>query len=173
MKKNMQTPFAIKAQRGISVVQIAVTILVGAILILGGLAAFRYITGASMNNEAGDIAQIITQIKSIKSTNADSLVSTNMDSQAELEAMGLIYQTQGGRVVAYLPDATNKVPVQVTIPNFNQDECREILPKINKGINYLKVGSTEATDEGEVKTKLPQLQQACVVGANSVIFKVS
>lgn len=108
-----------KRQAGVSTIQVAVAILVGGILTMGGLGAFRYVTGANMNNDAAVIADWATQTKGYNNSRTGALNKTGitMTNLVNIGFLDVARATPAGSTGSTGGTTTGKVYTGVTMPS--------------------------------------------------------
>ena len=81
--------------RGVSTVQIAVALLVGVILILGGLGSFRYVTQSGMNGDLGNISDLVSLTRQYAQMRGASAFSAVNITTANLAGLNFFPSTSG------------------------------------------------------------------------------
>lgn len=174
-------------QRGISMVQIAVAILVTAIITLGGLGAFRYITGSAMNNDASDVSDLVAMTKQYTQTRGgySALTAANITipNLAGLQffantsgtgAGTTAYTTSGKQFTAVAPinvdtgAAASPNGIQFVATGYLTKECLDLIPKLGSLVSRIEIPAGTAVKTSSTQLDLTQLTTQCNAGADNV-----
>ena len=144
-------------QRGVSTVQIAVAILVGAILILGGLGSFRYVTQSTMNNDMANMSDLVSLTKQYSQTRGGTTAFTAANiTTANLAGLNFFPTTSGsgaatiasmssGKAISAGPinvdtgTTTSANGVRYTVVGYTGNECLDLVPKVSGLVNRIEI----------------------------------
>ena len=177
-------------QRGISTVQIAVAILVGAILLMGGLGAFRYVTQATMNNDMANVSDLVSLTKQYGQTRGGyaAFTATNITT-ANLSGLNFFASSSGTGATTIAAMSSGKSvtagPINVdtgttTTPNgirysvvgYTGNECLDLVPKISNLVNRIEIpAGTLIKANGGTYTDAT-LSTACKAASDNVAMSV-
>ncbi len=181
MNKQTQLRIAQKlqaaTQRGVSNIQVAIVILVGILLLLGGLSGYRYIQQAKTNNEIQTLTDLKAQVIRLgefspitlnATTGANQLGALGFFSNSTIKVRtdGSAENTWGGDVTAIAPTTSSIEFTYVGVPSA---VCGDIATKLNAVADSINVAGVEVKAAG-ADADIAAVATNCAGGAKTMKF---
>lgn len=179
MKQKMRTLFKSSRQKGFTLTEFMIVMVLGGLVIAGVAAGVSRALGSTRSNsEIGDLQQVFTSIQKIYANKANysgvtltTLINLNAFPTTWVSGANVNNRWSGSMTVAAATISTANDALAVTSTGVPDYECKEVIPQLDGVTRIVTVNGTQVK-ANNAATDSAALGTNCAGGSNSIVYTI-
>lgn len=179
MKKN----FNLRKQRGLTLVELAMGVVIGGLILAASLGIVRTVMADNrVNDEINELSLVVGKVGKMYANRATFVgattamfISNGIYPPERITSATALNNRWGGTItVGVATTTTTNDSITLTYTNVAERECKGMIPQLENSMRIISVGGTVVKADG-AQTDLAALGTQCVAGgnANTIVYTFS